>query len=138
MGWMDRTMNIFNPTFDPTKLSKREKIRFVRKYPEFVDILEGEKIKGFLNFTYTPITHLPKLEVSGSLHLSGCTTLRYLSEGIKVDGNLFLNECTALRHLPEWLKVGTDLYIRGCTLLPYKLKDDLPKSIEIKGRIMWV
>lgn len=140
-------IHIANPKCDPTKLSQKKKIDLVKKYPELIDILEGEKIEGSLDLGGLSITHLPKgLEVSKYLDLYGCTSLIHLPEGLKVGYYLDLEGCTSLTYLPEGLEIGdskfpgddeSHLDIIGCVSLPYKTKKDFPKSIKIHGNILW-
>ncbi len=61
------------------------------------------------------------------LHLSGCTTLTSLPNGLKVAGCLDLTDCTALTRLPNGLEVDAFLTLDGCTSL-----HSLPKDLVVK------
>ena len=156
-------MMICDPKIDPSKLSVDDKIQLIHESDGLlVDVLEGLEVEGHLYlYGCTSLTHLPEgLEVGRSLCLDGCTSLTHLPEGLKIERTLDLEGCTSFTHLPEGLKVGGDLdlcgctslthlpeglevehlNLGGCTSLPYKeyKEKDLPKSIKVKGKVLWL
>ncbi|MBD3407387.1 MAG: hypothetical protein GF411_14820 [Candidatus Lokiarchaeota archaeon] len=133
-------VDILNPSLDPSKLSIKEKIELVRQSDGLlVDILpEGLKICDLDLERCSSLTHLPEgLWVGMNLYLSGCSSLTHLPEGLEVGRSLYLNGCSSLTHFPEGLKVGRNLYLIGCSSLPFKTEKDIPKSVNIRGGIIW-
>ena len=89
-----------------------------------------EEVTGSLYLSgCTSLTALPdRLTVGGSLYLSGCTSLTTLPENLNVGGLLYLSGCTSLTALPDRLTVGGSLNLSGCTSLT-----TLPENLNVGG-----
>ena len=83
--------------------------------------------KGDLHLSHSSITSLPEgLQVQRDLHLSYCSSLKYLPNNLKVRGSLVINK-SAICSLPEDLEVIQDL------IMPYTNISFLPDNLTLKG-----
>ena len=87
----------------------------------------AEGCKGDLYLSNTPITSLPEgLHVERDLHLSCCSSLKFLPNNLKVGGSLVINK-SAICSLPEDLEVIQDL------IMPFTNISFLPDNLTLKG-----
>lgn len=95
-----------------------------------MDIIEeyiAEGCKGNLYLNYSSITSLPEgLQVERNLHLSCCSSLKYLPKSLKVGSSLVLSK-SAITSLPEDLEVIQDL------IMAYTNISFLPDNLTLKG-----